>query len=193
MLVLWLMACSGVPVSTPKADKAEAGKTEVPVAGSFKVNAAVQKEYTVALEYMQAQRYPEAIQLFKKVAQKDSRLSGPWVNMSIAYRTLGELEKADEVIEKAIKINPKNPYAYNQAGIIKREQGEFSEAMSMYQKALAEYPDYASAHLNLAILCDLYLQKIVCAKEHYQAYQTLGNDNNKQVVAWLSDLERRSK
>ena len=193
MLILWLMACSGVPVSSPKSVKEESTKNEVPVAGKFKVNAAIQKDYDIALEYMQTERYPEAIELLKKVAQKDSRLSGPWVNIGIAYRTLGELEKADEAIEKAIKINPKNPYAYNQAGIIKREQGEFSESMSMYQKALAEYPDYASAHLNLAILCDLYLQKIVCAKEHYQAYQTLGSDNNKQVIAWLSDLERRSK
>ena len=193
MLVLGLLACSGVPVSKPEPATEKTAKTAVPVAGKFKVSASVQKDYDTALEYMRAQRYPEAINLLKKVAQKDSRLSGPWVNMGIAYRTLGELDKADEAIKKAIQINPKNPYAYNQGGIIKREQGQFSESMSMYQKALAEYPDYASAHLNLAILCDLYLHKIVCAKEHYQAYQTLGNDNNKQVVAWLSDLERRSK
>lgn len=193
ILFLWLSACSGVPVSKPQSVTKDAAKAEVPVAGKFKVSAAIQNDYENALEYMRAERYPEAIEILKKVAQKDSRLSGPWVNMGIAYRTMGELDKANEAIEKAIKINSKNPYAYNQAGIIKREQGKFSESMAMYQKALAEYPDYASAHLNLAILCDLYLQKIICAKEHYQAYQTLGNDNNKQVVAWISDLERRSK
>lgn len=193
ILLLWLSACAGVPGTATKPDVDQVSKAAVPVAGNFKVSAAVQKDYANALEYMRAEQYSEAIQILKKVAQKDSRLSGPWVNIGIAYRTLGELDKADEAIETAIKINPKNPYAYNQAGIIRREQGKFSESMSMYQKALAEYPDYASVHLNLAILCDLYLQKIVCAKEHYQAYQTLDSDNNKQVVAWLSDLERRSK
>lgn len=193
ILLIWLSACAGVPSTATKSESNQASKTPVPVAGNFKVSAAVQKDYENALEYMRAEQYPEAIQILKKVAQKDSRLSGPWVNIGIAYRTLGELDKANEAIKTAIKINPKNPYAYNQAGIIKREQGKFSESMSMYQKALAEYSDYASAHLNLAILCDLYLQKIVCAKEHYQAYQTLDSDNNKQVVAWLGDLERRSK
>ena len=187
------MACSGTPVTTAAVKDAESERTEVPVAGKFKVNAAVQNDYDAALEYMRAQQYPEAIQLLKKVAQKDSRLSGPWVNMAIAHRTLGNLDKAAEAIQKAIDINPNNPYAYNQAGIIKREQGQFSAAMTMYQNALSEYPNYASAHLNLAILCDLYLQKIVCAKEHYQAYQTLDSEHNQQVVAWLSDLERRSK
>ena len=180
-------------MSNNTSSEAGSATNEVPVAGKFKINAAVQKDYDTALEYMRAQRYPEAISLLKKAAQKDSRLSGPWVNIGIAYRTMGELEKADEAIEMAIKINPKNPYAYNQAGIIKREQGKFSQAMSMYQKALAEYPDYANAHLNLAILCDLYLQNLNCAKEHYQAYQTLDNEHDKQVVAWLSDLERRNK
>ena len=196
VFIIWLSACAGVPTSgqnnSAKSAKSSSEAT-VPVNRNFKVNAGVQKEYDLALEYMRVEQYPEAIQIFKKVAQKDSRLSGPWINIAIAYRTLSELDKADEAIKKALVINPENPIAYNQAGIIKREQGKFSESMQMYQKALAEYPDYANAHLNLAILCDLYLQKIVCAKEHYQAYQLLDNEDDKQVVAWLSDLERRNK
>ncbi len=196
ILIIWLSACAGVPPSEPKESVKSAKRSSnaaIPIGRTFKVNAGVQKEYELGLEYMRVEQYAEAIQIFKKVAQKDSRLSGPWVNIAIAYRTLSELDNANEAIERALAINPQNPFAYNQAGIIKREQGKFDDAMQMYQQALAEYPDYTNAHLNLAILCDLYLQKIVCAKEHYQAYQLLDNENDKQVVAWLSDLERRNK
>ena len=193
ILIIWLSGCAGVPNTKSNIATKSASEPKVNVSKNFKVSAAVQKDYEHALEYMRVEQYPEAIQLFKKVAQKDSRLSGPWVNIGIAHRTLGELDKANEAIEMALKINAKNAVAYNQAGIIKREQGKFEAAMEMYEKALAENPNYANAHLNLAILCDMYLQKIVCAKEHYQAYQILDTDNNKQVVAWLSDLERRNK
>lgn len=193
IFIIWLNGCAGIPNSKSNPVAKSASEPTVGVSKNFKVSAAVQKDYEHALEYMQVEQYPEAIQLFKKVAQKDSRLSGPWVNIGIAHRVLGELDKANEAIETALKINPNNAFAYNQAGIIKREQGEFEAAMKMYQKALVEHGDYANAHLNLAILCDLYLQKIDCAKEHYQAYQLLDNENNKQVIAWLSDLERRNK
>jgi len=181
-----------VPDNTSQKLAKNSSEQGAPISSKFKVSASVQYEYDIALETMGAQLYVPAIELFKKVAQRDSRLSGPWVNIGIAYRILDELDKADEAINTAIKINPKNAYAYNQAGIIMRERGELFVAQEMYQKALAEYPDYTNAHLNLAILCDLYLQKIACAKEHYQTYQALNAEENKQVVAWINELERRN-
>ena len=158
---------------------------------NYKISASVEQQFGYGLEAMQAQDYVQAIAIFNKVAEKEPRASGPWVNMAIAYRQLDQMDKADEAIETAVKLNPKNPYALNQAGIIKREMGEFDEAQTMYKSALSEYPNYANAHLNLAILCDLYLQKIGCAKSHYQAYQEIGKNEDKQVIAWMSDLSRR--
>lgn len=190
---IYISGCSGIPQAPIQKDAKVESESAISINRNFKVSAGIQKEYEMALEAMRAEQYGEAIVMFKSVAQKDSRLSGPWVNTAIAYRTIGNIEKADEAIKNAIKVNPDNPYAYNQAGIIKRMQGKFSESHEYYLKALAEHPDYANAHLNLAILCDLYLQRIVCAKEHYQAYQSLGGNEDKKVVAWLSNLERKNK
>ena len=158
---------------------------------TYKVSASVEQQFAYGIEAMSAEDYLQAIEIFKKVAQKEPRASGPWVNIAIAYRKLDQIDKADEAIETAVKLNSKNPYALNQAGIIKREKGAFEEAQSMYKKALAEYPNYSNAHLNLAILCDLYLHRIVCAKSHYQAYQEIEKNDDKQVIAWMSDLSRR--
>ena len=192
-----LAACNSVPTkSASSGDKenlvnSDEAKAPIVVKKTYKISASVEQQFSYGIEAMQQEDYMQAIQIFKKVAENEPRASGPWVNLAIAYRKLDQLDNADKAIEKAVKLNPKNPYAFNQAGIIKREKGAFEEAEKLYRSALSEYPNYSNAHLNLAILCDLYLQKIVCAKSHYQAYQEIEKSDDKQVIAWLSDLSRR--
>ncbi|MFK8027300.1 MAG: tetratricopeptide repeat protein [Gammaproteobacteria bacterium] len=187
-----LSACNTMPekVSSASQKEKDASKAVV-VKQDYKISASLEQQFGFGVEAMVAENYPQAIEIFKRVAQKEPRASGPWVNIAIAYRKLDQIDKADEAIETAVKLNPKNPYALNQAGIIKREQGDFEQAQTLYKSALAEYPNYSNAHLNLAILCDLYLQKIVCAKSHYQAYQEIEKNDDKQVIAWMSALSRR--
>tara|TARA_R110002096_G_scaffold160520_3_gene326739 strand:+ start:397 stop:1029 length:633 start_codon:yes stop_codon:yes gene_type:complete len=190
-IVLLLTACANAPRNVSSVANNKDESSRIVVKQNYKVSASVEQQFGYGVEAMSAEDYLQAIEIFNQVAEKEPRASGPWVNIAIAYRKLGEIDKADHAIETAVKLNPKNPYALNQAGIIKREKGAFEEAQSMYKNALAEYPNYANAHLNLAILCDLYLQKIVCAKSHYQAYQEIEKNDDKQVIAWISDLSRR--
>ena len=188
---LLLVACASAPEKVSSSSNSNTDTQVVVAKQNYKISASVEQQYKFALEAMVAEDYVQAITLFDKVIQKEPRASGPWVNKAIAYRKLDKIDKADEAIETAVKLNPKNPYALNQAGIIKRELGDFNDAQELYKKALAEYPNYANAHLNLAILCDLYLQKMVCAKSHYQAYQEINKQDDKQIVAWINDLARR--
>ena len=188
-----IAACGSVPAKKTSAniDSSVDVSEKVVVKQNYKISASIQQQFSYGVEAMVQEDYLQAISIFKKVIEKEPRASGPWVNMAIAYRKLDQLAEADKAIEKAVKLNPENPYALNQAGIIKREQGAFAEAEKLYREALSEYPNYSNAHLNLAILCDLYLQKIVCAKSHYQAYQEIEKTEDKKVVAWMSDLSRR--
>ena len=187
-----IAGCMGTSVkdSDTQADGTTADKPVV--IANFKVSTALKQQYKLALELMQSEDYRQAISLMENIIEEEPRISGPWVNIAIAYRQLDEIDKAESAIHMALEANPDNPYALNQAGIIMREQGKFSASEEMYKRALAEYPNYPNAHLNLAILCDLYLQNIVCAKSHYQAYQELNQDSDKSIVAWMNDLDRRS-
>ncbi|MDW3094857.1 MAG: tetratricopeptide repeat protein [Gammaproteobacteria bacterium] len=190
-IALMLTACASAPGKVSSSSKGDDSRPTMVVKQNYKISSSVEQQFAHGIEAMSSEDYVQAIEIFKKVAEKEPRASGPWVNIAIAYRKLDQIDKADEAIETAVKLNPKNPYALNQAGIIKRENGSFEEAQAMYKNALAEYPNYANAHLNLAILCDLYLQKIVCAKSHYQAYQEIEKNDDKQVIAWINDLSRR--
>jgi Flp pilus assembly protein TadD len=81
--------------------------------------------------------------------------------------------------------------AYNQLAILQREQGRFNEAEANYQKALTIWPFHAESHRNIGILYDLYLGKNAEALAHFEAYQQLRGDGDKQVTGWIADLQRR--
>ena len=62
-----------------------------------------------------------------------------------------------------------------------------------YKKAIDINSNYANAHLNLGILYDLYFYDFPNAIKHYNNYQALTKNTNKQVEKWIIDLERRHK
>jgi lipoprotein NlpI len=76
--------------------------------------------------------------------------------------------------------------------MVYRRKGEFAAARESYEKALGLFPGFHYARLNLAILCDVYLADLTCARENYLAYQQMVPDD-RQVAAWIDDLNARAK
>jgi tetratricopeptide (TPR) repeat protein len=81
--------------------------------------------------------------------------------------------------------------AQNQLGIIQRQRGNFNQALTAYQRAIALDDNYALAHRNLGILYDIYLQQPDSALTHYEKYLLLSGDSSKEVSNWIIDLKRR--
>ena len=157
----------------------------------FKVSEKTNTAYSQALKKMHEKNYQQAIIEMKRVASMDKRISGPWVNIGLAHKQLGNENQAKQSFEKALSINPQNSYALNHLAIISREEGKFDEAEVLYRKAISAHPNYQNAHLNLGILCDLYLRKIDCAIEHYQEYLSLIGGKDKQVASWVMQLKKQ--
>jgi len=204
-LLVILASCANIPSlkkptlgskstakTTAKTEKSSSGVTGVYIAKpDFSVDEKTAAAYNVALGQMRDKKYDSAILEMQKVAAMDDRISGPWVNIGMAYKALGDNDKARASIEKALQINSNNPFALNQLAILKREDGKYEDAEQLYKQALSTYPDYQNAHLNLAILCDAYLRKIACARDHYQRYLNLTGGKDKQVATWMAQLEEQ--
>jgi tetratricopeptide (TPR) repeat protein len=115
---------------------------------------------------------------------------GAHVNLAIIHASNGNDAAVRESVDAALALDPNNPAALNQLGMLLRRNGNFLEAEAAYLKAVTSSPDYALAHYNLGVLNELYLQRLDVALQHFKTYQELvGGDE--QVEKWITDLTRR--
>lgn len=79
----------------------------------------------------------------------------------------GHWEGARPLLEKLVLLEPRNPEAYNNLGLVLKKAGDKRAAHENFQKALALKPDYPEAFNNLG---SLYLSdgKILEAEDHFR-------------------------
>jgi len=188
IIALFLVACAGTGDTTADKEKSTAGK---PV--QIKVSPEAQKDYDAALEAIRAGKKGKAKSLLKTLAQAYPELSGPYTNLGLLYFHEGNVKEAEAAFTQAIKVNPRSAVSYNHLGIIYRGKGDFNKSRSYYVKALKADSNYAYAHLNYGILLDLYLGEWKEALKHYERFQVLNKEKDKEVNKWIVDLKRRIK
>jgi Flp pilus assembly protein TadD len=155
-----------------------------------RVAAGVHADFETALRHLEQEQYERGIALLVEVTQAAPDVTTPHIDLGIAYGRVGDLERAEESIKRALELNPSHPVALNELGIVYRRTGRFEEARGSYERALEEYPDFHFARRNLAILCDLYLTDLECALRHYQVYsQAVPQDE--AAAIWIADLRNR--
>ena len=153
--------------------------------------AAADPGYRQALTAMQNGQYAEAARMLN--ALESSARQSPRVRLTLATALveLGEDEAAERELLDVLATGPDDADARNLQGILYRRAGQFRQAREAYERALRLRPGYAMAHINLGILCDIYLQDAGCAMQHYREYLQLSADSDRHVSLWLADLEQR--
>lgn len=191
-LAIGACATTGAPPPPPAPTSNVEVREEVgfTITEEGQVSLELQAEYDVALIYLEQGRLDEGIAILERVAAATPALSGPRIDLGIAYHRSNDLAAAESNLLLAIEANPDQPVAHNELGIIYRKTGRFDEARRSYEKALAIYPGFHYARRNLAVLCDLYLADLECALENYEAYMTTVPSDDEASI-WISDLRLR--
>jgi tetratricopeptide (TPR) repeat protein len=145
-------------------------------------------QYQQAIELMRRQQWQAADNLFDNVIAAQPQLSGAYVNKALSALQQDNIAAANSLLNKAIQVNTDNPYAHQiKAGLL-RIQGQYEQAEQHYRTALAIWPRYPEAQVNLAILLELYRGQYAEARQYYLAY--LANQpDNQQAKRWLAGVE----
>lgn len=207
--VILLQACSS---SAPKKNTNKKAATDEPVAiapagasilpagpvtpnpylqNKPSISSATAQQFANATRAMRNKQWQQAETLLQQLIAQNNKLSGAYLNLGLVYRAQKEGKRAEQAFTDAIHANHTNLDAYNQLAILQREQGRFSDAENTYKKALSIWPFHADSHRNIGILYDLYFGKNTEALAHFEAYQQLRGDGDKQVTGWIADLQRR--
>ncbi|ARN72786.1 tetratricopeptide repeat protein [Oceanicoccus sagamiensis] len=199
VLTLLISACQFVPTTStvqPVEDSATLAPSKAVnpyLQNRPAVSAAASDHYQQAQAALANQDWAKAELHLQWLTAKAPELSGPYVSLAQLYSRTEQTAKVAPMFKQAIATNSSNLSAYNQYAIFLREQGQFNEAEALYQQALVVWPDYPEGHLNLGILYDLYMGKLALALAHYQQYQNLQPEPDRQVAGWIVDTQRRIK
>jgi Flp pilus assembly protein TadD len=183
-------ARTAAPKRRPARFEAQDG-TAFTITEQARISGEARAQYDSALQLLDRERYSQAIPLLLEVADKAPDVTAPYINLGIAYGRLGDFERAETNLKKALELNPSHPVVYDELGLLYRETGRFAAARQSYEKALEIYPGFHFAHRNLGILCDIYLNDLPCALTHYEAYSRAEPDD-KEVPKWIADLHTRT-
>lgn len=186
-------ACAGTALAAKRPPKVEIvpDATGFTITQEIRVSSEVRADYDRALQLLVREDSAPGISMLVKVTENEPSAIAPHIDLGIAYARAGELDRAEESLDKALAINPDHPVANNELGIVLRRKGRFAEARAAYERALAISPGFHFAHRNLAILCDLYLADAGCAIAHYEAYSRAVPDDP-DAAKWIADLKARS-
>ncbi len=203
-----LAACSSGPAPQPAEAPGQSAESSAPIQlasilppgpvtpnpylrDSPRIGAAVREDFEQAANAMAAKRWPQAEQLLTRLSREQPRYSGIWLNLGLVYRATGETAKAEAAFRQALTVNRNNLDACNQLAILRREAGDFAGAEQLYRQALDIWPFHADSHRNLGILYDLYLGREAEALQHYEAYKSLTEGEDRELDSWIADLQRR--
>lgn len=95
---------------------------------------------------------PAAIDACTSIIFLDPRNDGALVNRGIAYRRIGDLDRAIRDYNEAIRLNSRAADAFNNRGNAYRARNDFERARCDYDEAIRLNPQYAHAYNNRGII-----------------------------------------
>ena len=190
VMVLTLFSGCAVKNSGPTVARLKDGRQGFVIQEKPIVDAESRGEFERAVAMMNDGNNDTAIELLTKVIERSPSITAPHINIAVAYMRTGKPELAEQHFKIALELIPGHPVASNEYGLLLRKGGRFNEAREIYEKAIADFPDYLPVRRNLGILCDLYLNDPACALKQFEIYSE-GMPADGQVKIWIAELRMR--
>lgn len=93
----------------------------------------------------EAERFEEAVRLFKEATAADPRNAGYWTNLGVASSAAGDDLGAFSAYKKATEVNPNEISAHLYMGQLLLERERYAEAREAWERVIAIDPDSEEA------------------------------------------------
>ena len=111
-----------------------------------------QGDRNLAALYFEAGRYAEAADAYAKLVEQDPQDANLRASLAGALGALGRLDESIEQINRAIEMDPINPEAYHNRGVLHERRGNLEAAVKEYETALRYNPQYEPSRQALVRL-----------------------------------------
>ena len=149
------------------------------------------QQFQKAHDLLDAGRNDEAAAALDALTASAPAFAPAPLDLGILRARQGQWTQAQASLAEAIKRDPGSASAYAQLGVVDRNLGQFADANTAYGHALEIDADNLKVHRNLGVLLDLYLGKPSEALDHYQRALALGGGEDKQMTAWIAEVQSR--
>lgn len=185
------------PKAAPAINSASQDKNTAPQASSAPVDrgpelsAADAASFANANAAIKAARYADAAALLAPLAARYPQAAGVHYNLALAVwqqqpQSDAQQAAASRILQTIVQRRPDHVASLNLWAVLLRQQGQFQQAVTLWQQLIAQDANHAQAHKNLAFTAELYLHDKPLAIKHYQAYQALTADP--KAATWLGIL-----
>ena len=159
-------------------------------------------ELQAALALHQRGQLAEAQLIYEKILRKQSNHFDALHLLGVIFWQTRQLERAVELIDKAIKISPNNAAFYSNRGNALQDLKQFDAAIASYDKAIQLKPDYADAYSNRGLALQglkqfdaaiaSYDEAIQLKPDYAEAYSNRGNalKELEQFDAAIADYDK---
>ena len=93
-----------------------------------------------------------ALDLFERATSSGRGTARMYSNLGAVLNLLGRAEQAAAAYNRALVLEPNNPWALNNLGVIYRNSRQADAAIDAFKRAIALKPDFADARTNLPTL-----------------------------------------
>ena len=137
----------------------------------------------LAVSYIHIDSVDTAIYHLNRIVAREKDSEHTHHYLGLAYRTKGEIEKAEEHFKKAIELGISQQMGEYYAGLAStlEDKGDIREAIKQYEKA-REYGSGGETIFHLARNCDLYYKDKKIALRYYQEYLNTRDNKYKEYA-----------
>ena len=92
------------------------------------------------IQAMRIRNYPLAVRFFNNLIEEDPNFAEAWNKRATVYFMMGEFDKSMQDIIKTLELEPRHFGALDGMGLIFIHQGQFQQAIDVYDKMLEIFP-----------------------------------------------------